>query len=121
MSGEREEKREPDKSKILHMLSRIPSPSALKEQEKTVRERRLRIAYDNSVKPGHAKIRPSLAASLKIEEFLEIVATGKDPLVLKALIDDTIEETKVHVNPEEMKSHGIADNSVVTLRAAKRT
>ncbi|MEM1927318.1 MAG: hypothetical protein QXS85_01070 [Acidilobaceae archaeon] len=121
MTEGRVEKTEPDKSRIRHILSRIPPPSALREsQERAVRERRLRIVYDSSVKPGYAKVHTSLAKSLGVESYLEVVAAGKDPLVLKAILEDSVEEARVHVNPEEMKTHGIADNSIVTVRAARK-
>jgi anaerobic selenocysteine-containing dehydrogenase len=111
----------PDKADIKAALSLIPPASALKAEEKRLTEKRIRILYDHTLKPEEAKINPRLAKELGITEKLEIVVAGRHRFAFRAILDDDVEYGKVHVNPELMEEHGIADNSIATVRAYRGT
>ncbi|MDM7275740.1 MAG: hypothetical protein P3X22_006470 [Thermoprotei archaeon] len=106
-----------DSERLSRILSLIPSASSLKEQKTVLREKRIRLRYDPGVMEGFARIRGDLAGSLGITGKLEIVAAGKAKIIANALISDDVEPDRVHVNPEEASRRGIADNSIVTVRA----
>ncbi len=106
-----------DSERLSRILSLIPSASSLREQKIVLREKRVRLRHDLRVKEGFAKIRGDLASSLGITSKLEIVAAGKAKIVANALISDDVEPDRVYVNPEEASRKGIADNSIVTVRA----
>jgi hypothetical protein len=110
----------PEKADLSKALSIIPPASSLKEKGKKVIEKRLRISYDDSVEKGTAKLSKKLATQLGIQKRLEMVIASKKKLMFDAQIDDSIqEESKVFVNPEQMKDEGVADNSIVTIRSAQ--
>ncbi|AFZ70836.1 hypothetical protein Calag_1114 [Caldisphaera lagunensis DSM 15908] len=108
----------PEKADLSKALSIIPPASSLKEKGKKIVERRLRISYDEGVDKGNVKLSKKLASELGIQKKLEMVIASKKKLVFDSQIDESIqEETKVFVNPDEMKEKGVADNSIVTIRA----
>ncbi len=117
--GEEEVKLE--KPDIKRALSIIPTASALKQREKRVTEKRIRLKYDYSLKPEEAKVHPTLAKELGIEDKLEIVVAGRHRFVFRAIVDEEAEPNRVHVNPDLMEEHGVADNSIATVRAYKGT
>jgi hypothetical protein len=106
-----------EKPDVTRLLSAIPPASALKARQKQLREKRIRLRYDPSLEPEQAKINPRLAKELNIQELLEISVAGRHRFAFKALLDDSVEENVVHVNPDLMEEHGIADNSIATIRA----
>jgi len=118
-----EEEVKPDKPKgpISKILEVIPPASALKARERKLREKRVRIKYDPSLDREQAKIHPSLAKELGITDLLEIVVAGRHRFVFKAIIDESAEENRVHVNPDLMEEHGVADGSIATVRAYRGT
>ena len=109
----------PDKPKksIRELVDLVPSPSELKARIKKLREKRVRLKYDSSLEPEQAKIHPDLAKELDIQDKLEIVVAGRHRFVFKAIIDESAEYNRVHVNPDLMEEHGVADNSIATVRA----
>jgi len=120
---EAQEEVKPDKPKgpISKILEVIPPASALKAREKRLREKRIRIKYDPSLDREQARIHPSLAKELGITDLLEIVVAGRHRFVFKAIIDESAEENRVHVNPELMEENGVADGSIATVRAYRGT
>ncbi len=126
MSEEREEAQEqivPDRPKasISKLLEAIPPASALKAKEKRMREKRIRLRYDASLQPEQARINPQLAKELGVEDMLEIVVAGRHRFVFHAIIDEDIEYNNIHVNPDLMEEHGVADRSIATVRAYRGT
>ncbi|WP_460124889.1 hypothetical protein [Stetteria hydrogenophila] len=128
MSGEEEvkpqgdvEESKPSQLDLKKALSLIPSASALKVRERRVTEKRIRLRYDYSLKPEEAKIHPSLAKELGIEDKLEIVVAERHRFVFRAVVDEEAEPNRVHVNPDLMKEHGVADNTIATVRPYKGT
>jgi hypothetical protein len=119
MAAEREEKEEIkiEKPDVSRLLAAIPPASALKARQKKVTEKRIRLRYDDTLEPEEAKIHPNLARELNIGDLLEITVAGRHRFVFKAIKDEEIEENVVHVNPDLMEEHGIADNSIATVRA----
>ncbi len=125
-NGEQQEAEEeaplmPDRPKggIAKLLEAIPPASQLKARQRTLREKRIRLRYDPSLRPEQAKVKASLARELGIEDMLEIVVAGRHRFVFHAIIEDDLEDNRVYVNPDLMEEHGIADNSIATVRAYK--
>ena len=126
MAEEREEAQEelmPERPRgsISKLLEAIPPASALKVKERKVREKRIRIRYDASLQPEQARINQQLAKEMGVEGMIEIVVAGRHRFVFHALVDEDVEYNSVHVNPDLMEEHGIADNSIATVRAYKGT
>jgi hypothetical protein len=123
-SGEAQEKKFEEeipeiKIDVKSAIALIPPASALKAKEKKLREKRIRLKYDYSLKPDEAKINSKLAKELGVEDKIEIVVAGRHRFAFKAIIDDEIDYNRVHVNPDLMEENGIADNSIATVRAYK--
>jgi predicted molibdopterin-dependent oxidoreductase YjgC len=108
-----------EERRIDKILDFIPSASQLKETRKVLREKRVRIRYDNELDEEEARISTRLARELGIKDYLEIVVAGKKRFAFRALIEDDVEENVVYVNGDLMEEHGIADNSIATVRAHK--
>ena len=108
-----------EERRIDKILDFIPSASQLKETRKVLREKRVRIRYDDDLDEEEARISTRLARELGIKDFLEIVVAGKKRFAFKAIIEDDVEENIVYVNGDLMEEHGIADNSIATVRAHK--
>lgn len=106
---------------VKNALTLIPPASSLKVREKKLAEKRIRLKYDYSLKPEEAKVNDKLAKELGITDKLEIVVAGRHRFAMKAIIDEEVEYNRVHVNPDLMEEHGIADNSIATVRAYKGT
>ena len=113
--GERREGKA--RERVARVMDIIPPATALREIRRSVREKRIRIRYDPSVKPEFAKLSSELAKMLNIVDRLELVVAGRAKFILNAIIDDTVEPDRVHVNPEVMSREGVADNSIATVRA----
>ena len=116
--GEREEKPKPSRPEggISKLLEVIPSASALKARETRLSEKRVRLKYDETLEASQARISPGLARMLGVEDKIEVVVAGRHRFLFRAIIDEGVEEGRVHVNPELMEEHGIADNSIATVR-----
>jgi len=108
-----------EERRIDKILDFIPSASQLKETRKVLREKRIRIRYDDDLDEEEARISSKLARELGIRDYLEIVVAGKKRFAFKAIIEDDVEENIVYVNGDLMEEHGIADNSIATIRAHK--
>ena len=78
-------------------------------------ELRRRIVYDESLQPGIAAVPKTLKDELDIEDAVEIVVAGKRRLTFKVKeVESDVE--RVLVCPEDMKTLGIATNSIATIR-----
>ncbi len=106
-----------EKPDVSKLLAAIPPASALKARTRRITEKRIRIKYDDTIEPEYAMIHPSLAKLLNIQDYLEISVAGRHRFVFRAIIDEGAEQDRVHVNPDLMEEHGIADNSIATVRA----
>ncbi|MEM1542082.1 MAG: hypothetical protein QW101_03340 [Ignisphaera sp.] len=115
-SYEYEEKQE--KTDIKKLLAVVPPPSAiLSKNRKVVKEKRIRLVYDSSIGKDEAKIPSGLAKELGVKDFIEISIAGRKRFRFRALIADDVSGDVVHVNPELMKIHGVADKSICTIRS----
>ncbi|MCE4607115.1 MAG: hypothetical protein F7B59_07305 [Desulfurococcales archaeon] len=108
-----------EEKSIDKILDLIPSASQLKETKKALREKRIRIRYDDGLDEDEARVSLKLAGELGIRDYLEIVVAGKKRFAFKAIVDENAEENIVFVNGDLMEEHGIADNSIATVRAHK--
>ncbi|MCX8196042.1 MAG: hypothetical protein N3F67_03065 [Acidilobaceae archaeon] len=107
------------RERIARMLDVLPSASALAGEQKQLREKRVRLKFEEAVEKGHARISAKLARALGITDKLEVVVAGRTRLLLQAIIDESLEEERVFVNPSPLLEKGVADNSIVTVRAAR--
>ena len=106
---------------IRDILAVIPPATSLKAREKKVREKRVRLRYDDSLPPEKAKMNPSLAKELGVTEKIEVSVARRHRFVFHVILDESIEEGFIHVNPELMEEHGVADGSIATVRSYKGT
>ena len=108
---------EKPKGDIRKLLEAIPPASVLKAKERRLTEKRIRLRYDHSLDPEKARLNQQLARELNIRDMIEIVVAGRHRFVFHAIIDEETEYNIVYVNPDLMEEHGIADNSIATLRS----
>lgn len=103
---------------IKKLVSIIPPASELKRKQKVLREKRIRIKYDETLAENTAKVPKDLAEALGIKEgdTIEIVVAGKKKFLFKAIIIDETGTNYVYCYPEELREKGVADNSIATLR-----
>jgi hypothetical protein len=106
-----------EKPDVSKLLASIPPASALKARQKRVMEKRIRLRYDPSLEPEQAKMNPKLARELNVQDLIEITVAGRHRFAFKVILDEDVSENVVHVNPDLMEEHGIADNSIATVRA----
>ncbi len=64
---------------------------------------------------------PAAMKYLGIEDKVEIVIAGKRRYVFKVLPLDTVPENEVWCNEDDLRTYGIADNTVATVRAPLST
>ncbi len=107
------------KGDIRKLLEAVPPASVLKAREKRLKEKRVRLRYDPSLDPEKVKLSQELAKELNIMDMVEVVVASRHRFVFHAIIDDGVEYNVVYVNPELMEEHGIADNSIATVRSYK--
>lgn len=103
---------------IEKLVSIIPPASELFKKEKKLSEKRVRIRYDNSLPGELVKVPSALAKLLDIREndSVEIVVAGKKKFRYKAILYESQEDNVVYANPSELEKHGVADNSIATIR-----
>jgi hypothetical protein len=118
--GKGEEKREEvvRKVDIKKLVSIIPPASELRRKQKVLREKRIRIRYDESLPEGSARVPKDLASMLGIRDgdTIEIVIAGRKKFLFKAEVIEEIGTNIVYCYPEELRENGVADNSIATLR-----
>lgn len=105
------------KTDVKSLVSIIPPAGALRREEKKLREKRIRVRYGN-VKPDQVKINKKLAEELGISEYAELVIAGRKKFRLKVILDDSVPDNVVMANEEILREHGVADNSISTIRRA---
>ncbi len=105
------------KRDIRALLAVIPPAEALKKRERSFTEMRIKLKYNPEVKPGTLHLNPELARELSVSEYVEVSVHGKR-VKLKAVLTDSVPKDEVW-GSADLKSFGIADNSVVTIRALK--
>ncbi len=100
------------------MVSVVPSPQSLRAKESKVKEKRIKLRYNEGVKEDEIHISKKLADELGIKDFLYVAVPGRKSMKFKAVIRDDVPYNEVWGHPDIMKLRGIADNSVVTVRGA---
>lgn len=106
------------KRDIGAFLSVIPPAEALRKQKSPVQERRIKLKYNLVVKSGSLHISPELARELSIGEYAEISVHGRR-VKLKAVVNEEVPRGEIW-GSADLKSQGIADNSIVTIRSASQ-
>lgn len=103
---------------IKKLVSIVPPASELKRKQKLLKEKRVRIKYDESLPEGASKIPKDLARALGINDGdkIEIVVAGKKKFIFTASIIDEEGTNTVYCYPEELRENGVADKSIATLR-----
>ncbi|NHJ40004.1 MAG: hypothetical protein FK731_08225 [Asgard group archaeon] len=81
-----------------------------------VKEKRLRILYDETALAGEILIHKKLKDDLDIKTKAQLVV-AKKRFEFKVKVKAGIPEDKIFGNPEDLKSMGIHDNSITTIRA----
>jgi len=109
---------EAKKIDIKKLVSIVPPASELRKREKILREKRIRIRFDESLPEGAAKVPKDLARMLGIKEGdkIEIVVAGRKKFVFTATLIDEEGANLVYVYPEDLREKGVSDNSIATLR-----
>jgi len=106
------------KRDISKLLAVIPPAEEFRGRKQAkLKEKRIRIRLDPDIPEDKALVHPSLAKELDIKDKLVMSVSGKR-FVFTAIIDESAPQNQVVVNEEVMKEHGIADNSLVTIRRA---
>ncbi len=103
---------------IRAALSMIPPATQYFARERRVRERRIRLRFHNELKEGIAKINPSLARELGIRDQVEVVVAHRRRFRYKVELDEQVPANEIWVNGERLPEYGVADNTIVTVRAA---
>ncbi len=92
-----------------------------KEERRDRKERRIRVRRRKDVDEGKAKINPELAKELDIRDKVEIVVVGggsrERKYVFTVIQDPSVPRNEIWCNEEEMRRLGVADNTMVTVRA----
>jgi hypothetical protein len=111
------------KISVIETLKVIPPPSMLREsKKKQIVEKRIRVRRVDNIEEGKAKINPLLAKELGVgDDMVEIVVAGRKSLQLSPILDEGVPQNEVWVNAEILKTLGIADNTIATIkRIAKK-
>ncbi|MHB9302844.1 hypothetical protein [Thermofilum pendens] len=83
------------------------------------RERRLRLRRRDEVPEGRAFMNPSTMNELGISSEIEVVIAGKKKLYFAAMPSESVPPNEVWCNTDELKTKGVADNSIATVRAKR--
>ncbi len=90
-----------------------------KEEKKTTREeKRLRIKGVDDVEKGTVRINKTVAEELGSLNEAEIVESEKKR-TFKVIADEKTPQGEIWANPEDLRSMGVAEGTVVTVRKAK--
>ncbi|MHA1594460.1 MAG: hypothetical protein ACTSXJ_03030 [Candidatus Baldrarchaeia archaeon] len=82
-----------------------------------VPQRRLRLRYKD-VKEGEAYMNPEMMKMLGLEDGdeIEVVVAKRKWFTFKAHPREEVPRNEVWTNPDILRSNGIADNSIATVR-----
>jgi|BEDMetMinimDraft_1075159.scaffolds.fasta_scaffold10050_2 predicted molibdopterin-dependent oxidoreductase YjgC len=114
MSSEKKE----EKVDIKSLVSIIPPASAMRQERKQVKEKRVKLRRRIDLDKGFVTLSSRLASELNVKEEVEISVKGRRGR-FKILIQDNVPENEVWASAEDMKEIGFEDNSVVTVRGIK--
>ncbi len=117
-AGTGQEEVQRKKVDVSKLVSIIPPASELRRKEVRVREKRIRVRYDDALAVGAVKLSKELAKMLGINEGdkVEIVVAGRHKFIYTAVLTDEGGINEVYCNPEELRERGVADNSIATIR-----
>lgn len=81
------------------------------------KERRLRLRRRDEVPEGKAYMNPATMEELGISSAIEVVIAGKKKLYFECQASDKVPSNEVWCNTDELKTHGVADYTIATVRA----
>ncbi len=84
------------------------------------RERRLRLRRKENIPYGQARMNPEMMNELNISSEIEVVIAGKKKYRFIVVPLDSVPRNEVWCNAEELREHGIADNTIATIRAFRQ-
>jgi len=82
-------------------------------------ERRLRIRRKEEVAEGKAWMNPRMMAELSILSEIEVVIAGKRHFYFYVVPKEDVPVNEVWCNSDQLKTLGIADNTIATVRAKR--
>ena len=99
-----------------------PASQLVSEKRRVIVERRVRLRFHNELRESIAKLNPDLARELGVEEgdYIEAVVARRHRFVYKVELDENVPATEVWVNGEKLPEYGVSDNSIATVRKARR-
>jgi len=99
-----------------------PASQLVSEKRRVIVERRVRLRFHNELRESIAKLNPDLARELGVEEgdYIEAVVARRHKFVYKVELDENVPATEVWVNGEKLPEYGVSDNSIATVRKARR-
>ncbi len=77
----------------------------------------MRLRRRDEVPEGKAYMNPATMAELGITSAIEVVIAGKKKLYFEAQPNDKVPQNEVWCNTDELKTQGVADNTIATVRA----
>lgn len=87
-----------------------------KEEKRGARgERRLRVKGVDDVDKGTVKVNKTVAEEMESPSEAELVE-GEKKRLFRVVVDEKVPHNEIWVNHEDLKSLGIAEGTVVTLR-----
>jgi hypothetical protein len=84
-------------------------------------ERRLRLRKKVDVAAEAARMNTKTVSELQIKDRFEVVIAGKKRMELSVIPADDVPENEVYCNDATLTKQGIADNSIATIRAVRRS
>lgn len=82
-------------------------------------EKRMRIRSREDVAAGNSKMNAKMAEQLAISDEIEAIVSGKWKGKWKVTQTESIPANEVWLNNDELKTKGIADNTIATIRKPK--
>ena len=83
-------------------------------------EKRLRLKRVDYIDKCQSRMNSSTYKFLQMSGRLEIVVAGKKKMELKTSAFPEVPENEVWANTDEMKLHGLSDNSIATIRKVQK-
>ncbi|MEZ0345404.1 MAG: hypothetical protein ABWK01_02520 [Infirmifilum sp.] len=85
------------------------------------KEKRLRLRRKDEVPEGKAYMNPVTMSELGITSSIEVVIAGKKKLYFTSQPLDNVPPNEVWCSTDELKTQGVADNTIATVRASQVT
>lgn len=100
---------------IRSLVAVVPPASTLFARERELVEKRVKVRY-GTIERDKLALSPVLASQLKVADKIVLVVAGRKRFELNVLLDDSLPPDVVVANGELLRAHGVADNSIATVR-----